>query len=284
MHKPLILAALILIAVVVAVPVYGTYRWNLLTQQLRTRLNAGRAPIQPATVSFAELRGLPTPVQKYFRAALTEGQPMLAGARLQHSGTFNMGESTDRWKRFTSHQQVVTQRPGFDWDGRIVMLPGVLVRVHDAYVVGEGILHASLLGLFSVADLHDTKDIAAGELMRFFAEAAWYPTALLPSQGVRWEMVDERSARGTLTEGPIEITMTFIFNQHHLIDSVRAEARGRTVKGEITPTPWAGRFWNYEKRQGMQIPIDGEVAWVLPEGPKPYWRGHIENLIYEQAP
>lgn len=38
-------------------------------------------------------------------------------------------------------------------------------------------------------------EVAQGELMRFFAEAAWYPTALLPSQGVRWQAVDDTSAR-----------------------------------------------------------------------------------------
>ena len=37
-------------------------------------------------------------------------------------------------------------------------------------------------------------EVAQGELMRFFAEAAWYPTALLPSQGVRWQAVDDTSA------------------------------------------------------------------------------------------
>ena len=40
--------------------------------------------------------------------------------------------------------------------------------------------------------------MAEGELMRFLAEAAWYPTALLPSQGVRWQGADERSAFATL--------------------------------------------------------------------------------------
>src|SRR3712207_7361598 len=83
--------------------------------------------------------------------------------------------------------------------------------------------------------------------MRFFAEAAWYPTALLPSQGVRWEAVDDSSAYATLTEGDISITMLFTFNERGLIDTVRAEARGRTVGGQVVPTPWQGRFWNYEE-------------------------------------
>jgi hypothetical protein len=56
------------------------------------------------------------------------------------------------------------------------------VRVHYAYVTGEGILHVPLLGLFSLVDMRGGSDLAEGELMRFFAEAAWYPTALLPTQ------------------------------------------------------------------------------------------------------
>jgi hypothetical protein len=240
-------------------------------------------PVRPNTVDFRELEGLPAPVQRYFRAVLKEGQPMVAGVRVRHTGTFNMGETTDQWKPFTSDQKVVAQRPGFDWNGRVAMMPGLPVRVHDAYVAGEGILHASLLGLFPVVDMRGTGDVAEGELMRFLAEAAWYPTALLPSQGVRWEAVDDRSAYATLIEGEISITMLFTFNEEGLIDTVRAQARGRAVGGEVVPTPWHGRFSNYEERGGMRVPLDGEVAWLLPEGEKPYWRGHITEIVYEFA-
>ena len=33
----------------------------------------------------------------------------------------------------------------------------------------------------------------------------------------------------------------------------------------------------------MTVPLDGEVSWLLPEGPKPYWRGRITRLDYELA-
>jgi hypothetical protein len=260
---------------------FGAYRWDAGTRELRARLDASRASVWPQTVDFHEIDGLPAPVARYFRAALEEGQPMVTGARVRHSGTFNMGETTDRWKPFTSDQVVVTQRPGFDWNGHVAMMPHLPVRVHDAYVAGEGILRASVIGLFPVADVRGTGDVAEGELMRFFAEAAWYPTALLPSQGVRWEAVNDTSARATLTEGNISITMLFTFGEEGLIDTVRAEARGRTVGGEIVPTPWHGRFWNYEERGGMRVPLDGEVAWLLPEGEKPYWRGHTTGIDHE---
>jgi hypothetical protein len=275
------IVVLALVVVLVGARFYGAYRWTAGTQELRARLDAARAPVRPETVDFRELEGLPAPVQRYFRAALEDGQPMVAGIRVRHEGTLNMGETTDQWKPFASDQKVVTQRPGFDWDGRVAMMPGLPVRVHDAYVEGEGILHASLLGIFTVADLRGTDDMAEGELMRFFAEAAWYPTALLPSQGVRWEAVDHHSAHATLTDGDISITMLFTFNEQGLIDTARAEARGRMVDGKVVPTPWRGRFWNYDERSGMRVPLGGEVAWLPPEGAKPYWRGRITEIDYE---
>jgi hypothetical protein len=163
------------------------------------------------------------------------------------------------------------------------MMPGLTVRAYDAYVAGEGILHASLFGVVSLVNLRGTPEMAQGELMRFFAEAPWYPTALLPSQGVQWEAVDDTSAKATLKDSATTLTMLFRFNENGLIESVRAEARGRTVSGAVIPTPWEGQWSNYELRDGMRIPIEGEVAWMLPEGPKPYWRGRITNVIYEWA-
>jgi uncharacterized protein DUF6920 len=148
---------------------------------------------------------------------------------------------------------------------------------------GGGVLHASLLGLFTVADMSGRGDVAEGELMRFLAEAAWYPTALLPSQGVRWEASGYRSAYATLDEGDHTIRMLFTFDERGLIDTVRASARGRAVGGEVVPAPWHCRFWNYQERGGMPVPIDGEVAWLLPEGEKPYWRGHITEITYRFA-
>jgi hypothetical protein len=53
------------------------------------------------------------------------------------------------------------------------------------------------------------------------------------------------------------------------------------VGGKIVPTCWEGRFWNYSERDGMHIPMEGEVAWLLRTGPKPYWRGRISDIAYE---
>jgi uncharacterized protein DUF6920 len=261
----------------------GAWRWNVGTREIRARLDAARVPLRPAGVDFRELDSLPAPVQRYLRTVLKDGQPMVTAVDVRHSGSFDMVETREQWKPFTSAQRVIMQRPSFDWDARIMLLPGVPVRVHDAYVAGEGRLQAAVFGLLSVADVGGTREVAEGELMRFFAEATWYPTAFLPSQGVRWEAVDDRSARGTLSDGVLRTSLLFSFGEDGLIDGVRAEARGRLVGGQAVPTPWQGRFWNYGEQNGMRVPLEGEVAWVLPPGTKPYWRGRITELKYELA-
>lgn len=33
----------------------------------------------------------------------------------------------------------------------------------------------------------------------------------------------------------------------------------------------------------MRVPLEGEVAWMLPAGPWPYWRGRITSVTYAFA-
>lgn len=131
-------------------------------------------------------------VQRFFRAVLTDGQPIVAAVEIEHRGSFNLpAEGPDRWRPFSSTQHVVMRRPGFVWDGRVAVMPGLAVHVHDAYVAGEGILHPAVMGLVSLADI-----------------------------------------------------------------------RGSSV----VLTPWEGRWSDYAERDGMRVPMRGEVAWVAAEG------------------
>ncbi len=283
MLKVLLLVLLLLVTVLAFASVHGAGRWRALTAERLDRLESYRVDPEPAVVDFGSLEALPAPVQRYFRTVLEDGQPMIAGVRVDHAGTFNMKVPEEQWVSFTSRQRVVTRRPGFLWNARISMVPGLTVNVHDAYIGGRGILQAKLMGLLPVMELPDSPDLAKGEALRFFAEAAWYPTALLPGQGVTWEAVDDTSARATLVDGDVVTTMTFHFGEDGLITSARAEDRGYAGPDGIVPMPWEGRWTNYQRRDGMLVPIDGEVVWIIDGQPRPYWRGTITDLSYEFA-
>jgi hypothetical protein len=175
--------AVVLVIAVTSLRAIGEERWARTIQSMTDNLEAGRlapAGAAPTHYDASEINALPLPVQRYFRAALSPGQPIVAAASIQMTGRFNMSATAEQWRPFTSQQRVIARRPGFLWDARIALLPGLTVRVVDSYTTGNGLLRAAIQGLFIMADMRGG-EIARGELMRWFAEAVWYPTALLPS-------------------------------------------------------------------------------------------------------
>ena len=280
----LALALAVLAIGVFGLAAYGRSRWIASTRALIGELEATRLPAPAPRYDARELEGLPAPVQRYFRAALKDEQPIITAATIELRGSFNLSATGERWKPFTSMQRAVIHRPGFVWDGHVALAPGVSVHVHDAYIAGVGILKPSLMGLIALADVHGAGEIARDELMRYFAEAAWYPTALLPSQGVRWEAVDEHSAKATLTDAALSVTMLVAFDSAGMIESARFEARGATVGKHTVPTPWEGRWSDYQERQGMRLPMIGEAAWLPASGRKLYFRGAVTSLVHEFSP
>lgn len=262
----------------------GALRWRELSRWRVALLDTLRQTPDPAIYSETELEGLPAPVQRYFRAALRDGQPIIARARLTQRGEFLQQEADDGWRPFTATHTVSTRPPGFLWDARIRVAPGIAVRVHDAYIGGRGVLQVAILGLVTVVDISGTPEAAEGELLRYLAEGPWVPTALLPSQGVRWDPVDDSHARATLVDGDTTASLTFTFGADGLVSHVFAAERPRDVGGEMVPTPWEGRFADCVERNGVQIPTLGEVAWQLEGRHLPYWRGRILDVDYTYAP
>lgn len=265
--------------------VFASGRWQSATKAAHITLEAGRRMDRPRRFDVRELAGLPEPVRQYFQTVLTVGQPVVTAVRLEQSGTLNVRPAQAKgWRPFTAAQRVVTNRPGFDWDARITLAPGIFIRVRDAYIAGEGILKASLFGLLTVTRVQDKQGLARDELMRFVAEAPLYPTALLPSQGVHWEAAGPNQAWAAICDGPHTVRLLFSFTEQGLVASVQALERGRAVGQERVPTPWVGYWREYHSQNGMLIPGAGEVGWQLPEAETPYWRAQISGLHYAFAP
>jgi hypothetical protein len=272
------LLALSLLGSLWALAGFGGWRWRRATAALQAELSATRTDTAPSVVRLEAVHALPAPVQRYLRLVLREGLALPHGLLLHQEGTFNMKTDGNGWKAFTAVQRVQLHRPGFVWDARITLLPGVEVRVHDSYRGGRGSLHAALWGAVPLTRLDGVDDLARAELMRWLAETPWYPSALLPGQGVRWQAVDARNADATVQDGDVQVTLRFHFDSDGLVDTVTAASRARLVGGVSRPAPWQGRFWNYALRHGQRVPLQGEVAWLLPGGAMPYWRGRVAAL------
>ena len=87
-----------------------------------------------------------------------------------------------------------------------------------------------------------------------------------------------------MVDGPLTLTLLFRFNDTGLIGSFRAEARGSMVNQKMVMAPWEGHWSDYQARDGVLVPGAGEVAWMRPEGRKPYFVGTVRSMTFECAP
>jgi hypothetical protein len=244
-------------------------------------MQAQREPV-PAVFSERELYTLPAVVQRYFRTVLRPGQPLVANVLLQHSGTWSLHD-TPALVPFTSWQCVTPQRPGFVWNAKV---GGVVSRrIFDSYIAGTGLTDAAVLGLVSVGAAKGGvgDKFAAARLQRFLAEAVWYPTALLPSQGVEWTHVHEKQALAVLRDGEVSAAVTFEFDEAGRIASFIADGPDRMAGGVLVPTRSAGMFRDYAECHGILVPRVAEVSWKLESWPRAHWSARLESIGYEWA-
>lgn len=274
-------AALTVISV--ALGLWAHIRWNKDVDARLQTLEAATPQTLPQRYDEDELKSLPPVVRRYLSQALNVNQPIVRRLYMEQTGAFNRSSNpqTELWEPFTAQQRVATKRPGFVWDAAIKVSPGFTVRVVDAYVAGVGSLQPSIFGLIDVGGNQGNADIARGELIRYFSESVWYPTALLPSQGVQWKGVDEQSALATLTDGPLTVNLLFAFDADGMVERISSTERSALLNGVMVPMLWEVRLSRYHLHDAMRVPQYGEVAWITPTGRWPYWRGRIEKLDYD---
>ncbi|MFW5963826.1 MAG: DUF6920 family protein [Natronomonas sp.] len=232
---------------------------------------------EPNRYDHDDIESLPAPVQRYFERVLEPGQPHVRTARLRQQGEFRLGGADADWRPLEATQHVTVRPPGFVWDARIDVVPLVPARVVDLYRNGEGRLGARLFGTIPIASAGPSPEMNEGELLRYLAEAVWVPTALLPASGVTWEAIDDRSAQATLEDGDLTASVVFYFDADDEIERVTAD---RYRQEDDDYASWTGYFRHYERRDGMRVPTEAEVAWTLPEGDLPYWRATVEDIEY----
>ena len=261
----------------------GSYTWRRTTaarhaavlEQLRRH---GSAPPKP--FSSADLAGLPDPVARYFAFALPEGQRRIRAAKIQWTGEMRLQPKAP-WKPYTAAQLFTASPPGIVWDADFKMMPLLSVRVRDSYIGGVGSMLARIGGLVSMVDVSGTREMAQGSLVRWLGEAVWFPTALLPGEGVRWEPIDASSARATVTDGDLSVSADFHFAPSG--EPLRCTAmRYRDVNGKGVLTPFEGTYQRCTRENGVMVPSAAEVAWTLPEeGRFAYWRGSPTTVEFD---
>ncbi|MBP6788848.1 MAG: hypothetical protein KA170_14750 [Candidatus Promineofilum sp.] len=233
---------------------------------------------QPDVVTAELLDGLPEPVQRYMRWTGVVGQPWIRTAYVRQSGRFRQGFDKP-WMPMAAEQVFTIDPPGMVWQARFKMFGLPLMRARDTYQDGRGHMFGKAAGLFTIFDERG-EELTQGTLTRFLSEMIWFPIAYL-GDNITWTAVDDGSADVTLSDHGRTASGRMFFDDLGRPTTFET-MRYMGIAGGYRLTPWHTPHMEWDKRDGLNIPVRGEVSWGLPEGMLTYGDFHIDAVAYNR--
>lgn len=232
---------------------------------------------EPAPGPLSAPLALPAPVARYRQLAVGN-HAAVHRLRLHHQGTFRLSPNGKAWP-IEGRQSLTADPPGFHWVGRIRFAPGLWVDARDMSVDGLGSMHVQMDDTFNLVQASGGP-IDEGAALRLLAELVWLPTALFDPRHVRWEAVDERHAKATLSVGGQKVQGLFEFGP----DGLPTQMSAPRMNDQGQRLPWGGVYRDWRSVSGMQVPFEAEVSWQLDSGPFSYAHWLLDDLIFEDGP
>ncbi|MEZ5973982.1 MAG: DUF6544 family protein [Planctomycetota bacterium] len=246
---------LFVLALFLGTPILLLRRWRRrdegLEQATWKRLWAQGAP--EGTFDPACLAGLPAPAQRYFRYCLSPGVTLCTTVELEMTGgiTFRPGgQHADMYAT-----QILAARYGLVW------------KMRCGPVAGSDGLHPQtswtrfwIFGLLPMARIGGNKDHQRSAVGRLVAESAlWCPAALLPGPDVRWEPVNEDTARATVRYGEWEQAVDVTVDPAGQPTEVRIQRWSNENKERAWRLqPFGGVPSAFKDYDGIRIPTEVE--------------------------
>ncbi len=192
---------------------------------------------------------------------------------LKQTGRMKRSIEAESWMPFTATQTISTRVCEFYWRARFG--PFGLISVQDALQRGEGKLDVKALGAIPLAHAERSPALTRGELMRYLAELAWAPDAILHNTALRWREVNANTLAVSAGSGETSAEILFNLDSEGRIASGFAADRPRSPTAPFLPTRWPFRYSDYRQHAGRWIPFSGEVAWDIDGKEIVYWQGRL---------
>jgi hypothetical protein len=263
-------------AALVAVAALAAARFRSDTDDAVRTLLAAPPPAGPA-ITAADLEALPPPVRRWLEASGVVGKPIPRVVQLRQRG--QLRTAPDQPYMDAEAEQVFrTDEPGFVWSVRTRM-KGLPIAGRDSYRDGKGRMLITVSGLVPVVDAADDK-IDHGTLLRYLGEMTWFPAAALRPY-VRWEPIDDRSAKATMTWRGVEASAVWRFDEHGRSIGMEAD-RYLGGGGEAKLERWVVKATAWREMDGVIVPVQGDVYWRLEAGDFSYYRWEITEVAYDR--
>ncbi|HYU76320.1 MAG TPA: DUF6544 family protein [Ktedonobacteraceae bacterium] len=234
---------------------------------------------QPVLITDAHLNRLPEVVQRYLRYAQVVGKESIRTVRAGQKGMYRT-QPGKRWFPMVAEQYVTTKPPAFLWHMTSQLFPLVSISVTDRFSAGHGNLRVKLWSLITMGNARGP-EMDEGELQRYLAEVAYYPTACL-SDAIEWQTIDDSSVKATIRQQGITASAVLHVDGQGQLTHVTTE-RYMEEHGRYRLEPWSGQYSEYKEVDGMRIPTRFEVTWHLKSGDFNWLQGEITEIEYNQS-
>jgi hypothetical protein len=184
-----------------------------------------------------------------------------------------------RWMRFRARQTINLRLPNFEWQA--FLPPFGLISVMDSLVDGDARLDVTVFRCLRIDGLRDRTAAAKGEIIRYLAELACAPDAILHNQSIRWSVTDGQTLRASAGHGAAQGEVDLRLNDAGRIGSVFATDRPRKEGSRLVERPWHGRFSDYRQHKGRWLPFAGEVGWTVAGQEFVVWRGEMLTWLLD---
>ena len=227
-------------------------------------------------ISIEELEKYPEPLQRYFNFAGLPGSRKIKTVNLKQEGFFRM-KPDQEWSPIKAEQVYKTDEPFFAWYAEMKGPLGMKFMGTDIYSEGKGSLIIRLFGWLKIVKYEGDKANEA-ELIRYFSEVMWFPTAFL-NENITWEEIDYHTVKGIMHDRGISVEAIFTIDDEGKLTSFSAQ-RYYGMEEPIKKETWFAPVSGYERVNGFMIPLDAKIAWKLEEGDYQYGDMKITKLEY----
>lgn len=194
---------------------------------------------------------LPEPAQRYFRYSIKPGAPIRRVVELEMTGQLGLGNADKPNYRLMSARQILAPPNGLVWKARTRFISG-----SDGATPNESWTRFWLFGLLPIVRAGEEINHMRSSFGRVIAEGAmWAPASLLPSANVRWESVDERTARAIVSFGQLEQAVDITVSETGEPTRVTIQ-RWSNVNAEkqYRSQPFGGELFDFKDFDGYRLP------------------------------
>ena len=249
----------ILIAIVLS---YHKEKFNLLVKNEIDGLMNAQVIERQTTITLESLTYLPPVVQKWLVRSNIVGKEKIRTIRLKQKGLLR-SKPEGKWMSMQAEQHIITEPAGFIWKAKID--PGYFMTINgrDKFEHGKGHMLIKAANMITVADSEGSQ-IDQGAMMRYLAEIMWSPTAAL-NKNIRWEYVNDTSARAVLVDGDKTVSGLFLFDRNGDVVGFEGKRYG-DFNDLYSLETWAVEVKGYQDFHGVRIANKSEVTWKLKTG------------------